>query len=191
MASPLANAIEFLRNFGLFDIVLPFLLVFTLVFAILEKTRILGTEGKDKDIPKRNLNSMVSFVVALLVVATNKVVTTLNTALPNIVLLLVVVIMFLLLISVFHKTGEMEFKQTHGNWYKFFVTILFIGVLLVFLGAIPMSNEGETWLSYGWDYVVDNWEGSVVSSFIFLGVVLLVIAYVTRSSSGSKKTEGS
>ena len=44
MASTLQNAIEFFKAFGLFDIVLPFLLVFTIIYAILEKTRILGHE---------------------------------------------------------------------------------------------------------------------------------------------------
>ncbi|MBI2110459.1 hypothetical protein HYT51_01640 [Candidatus Woesearchaeota archaeon] len=186
MASPLANAIEFLQKFGLFDIILPFLLVFTLVFAILEKTKILGVEDTEKKTPKKNLNSMVAFVTALLVVATNKVVTTINAALPNIILLLVVSFAFLLLLSIFHKTGELEFNEKHRGWYAFFVIALFIGVVLVFLGSLPLDNGG-TWLSFGWSYVLENWEGSIVSSFIFLGIVLLAIFFVTYSS---KKTEG-
>ena len=40
MVTPLGRAVEFFRDFGLFDIVLPFLLVFAIVFAVLEKTRI-------------------------------------------------------------------------------------------------------------------------------------------------------
>ena len=70
MASTLNNAIQFFRDFGLFDVVLPFLLVFTIMFAILEKTKILGTEDKEGHVSKKNLNSMVSFVVAMLVVTT-------------------------------------------------------------------------------------------------------------------------
>ena len=38
------TAIGFLDKLGVYDIILPFLLVFTLVFAILEKTKILGLE---------------------------------------------------------------------------------------------------------------------------------------------------
>ena len=90
MASPLQNSIEFFREFGLFDVVLPFLLVFTIIFAILEKTRILGTvKIKGDEVPNKNLNSMVSFVVALLTVATANVVRTINESLPNVVLLTV------------------------------------------------------------------------------------------------------
>ena len=37
------GVLSFLERFGFYDIVLPFLLVFTIVFAVLEKTKILGT----------------------------------------------------------------------------------------------------------------------------------------------------
>jgi len=48
MTSPLVNAIEFLKEFCFFDVVLPFLLVFSITFAVLEKTRILGVESDGK-----------------------------------------------------------------------------------------------------------------------------------------------
>ncbi|MEW6063501.1 MAG: hypothetical protein AB1571_03995 [Nanoarchaeota archaeon] len=186
MASPLANAIEFFKNFGLFDVVLPFLLVFTIVFAILEKSKILGTEdGKSK----KNLDSTVAFVVALLVVATNRIVTALNLALPNIVLLLVIGVSFLLLLGVFSKSEEMEFRKMHKGWYATFVAILFIGVVLIFLNSIILDS-GESWLSYAWNYMLTKWEGSVVASIIFLLIVVLAIIFITMSPKSSSKQGG-
>mgnify|MGYP001570203101 CR=1 FL=1 len=183
MASPLQNAIDFFRNFGLFDVVLPFLLVFTIVFAILEKSKILGAEdGK----PKKNLNSMVSFVLALLVVATNRVVTALNLALPNIVLLLIVSISFVLLLGVFSKSEEMEFRKLHPGWYATFATLLFIGVILIFLNSIILSN-GQSWLEYGFNYLITRWEGSVVASIIFLLIVIGAILFITISPKSKKE----
>ena len=44
MASSLQNALQFFKELGLFDVVLPFILVFALVYAVLEKTMILGKE---------------------------------------------------------------------------------------------------------------------------------------------------
>ncbi|MBI2670971.1 hypothetical protein HYX18_03275 [Candidatus Woesearchaeota archaeon] len=188
MASPLQNAIEFLREFGLFDIVLPFLLVFTLVFAILEKTRILGVEGEGKNqLPKKNLNSMVAFVFALIVVATNKIVTAINSALPNVVLLLVVFVAFLLLISTFSKTEEMDFKSLHPGYYNFFVFVSIATIVLIFLGSIT-NSKGQSWLSFAWDYAINNFEGAVVSSLIFLAVILGAIFWVVRPA---PKTKGS
>ncbi|MEK6974215.1 MAG: hypothetical protein AABW41_03205 [Nanoarchaeota archaeon] len=180
MASPLQNAIEFLREFGLFDVVLPFLLVFTLVYAILEKTKILGVEGEKKtESSKRNLNSMVAFVFALVVVATNKIVTAINTALPNVVLLLVVFVAFLLLISVFSKDEQMDFAGKHKGYYKFFVFSSLIAIILIFLGSIT-NSKGQSWLSFVWDYALNNFEGAVVSSIIFFAILMGAIFWVVR-----------
>ena len=88
MVSPLEGSLEFLEAFGFFNVVLPFLLVFTLIFAILEKTRILGTEdGKSR----KNLNAMLSFVFALFVVATKEIVLAIRGSLPQVALILIIV----------------------------------------------------------------------------------------------------
>ena len=179
MASPLSNAIEFLKDFGLFDVVLPFLLVFTFVFAILEKTRVLGTETDGKS-PKKNLNAMVSFVFAFLVVATNKIVTAINEALPNVVLLIVIFITFLIVIGVFFKTGEIDFRREHKGIYITFIIVTIISLLLIFLGAIKTDN-GKSWLDIGIDYTINNLEGSVISGFVFLIVVVLAVVYITHT----------
>ncbi|HLC56000.1 MAG TPA: hypothetical protein VJJ23_02075 [Candidatus Nanoarchaeia archaeon] len=188
MATPLGNAIQFFKDFGLFDIVLPFLLVFTLVFAILEKTRILGTESDEKT-PKKNLNSMVGFVIGLLVVVSNKVVTAINHALPNVILLLTIFIAFLLLVGTFWKSGEKDFVKDHKSLYRFFIFVTLISVILIFLGAIR-ADTGQSWLDLGWDYVTANWGGAVVSSFIIFGVLILTMWFITKpKSSGSKSEE--
>ncbi|MBS3163303.1 hypothetical protein J4427_01300 [Candidatus Woesearchaeota archaeon] len=178
--SPLANAIQFFQKFGLFDVVLPFLLVFTMVFAILEKTMILGKEGEK---PKRNLNSMVSFVIALLVVASNKIVTALQVALPNIVLLIVISISFLMVIGTFATTKEFNFKEGHPGYYAAFVAFLLIGVIIIFLYAIKLDS-GQSWLEYAYEYVMDSWGGSIVSSVILLAVIIGAIFFITWNKKG-------
>ena len=58
MVSRAFNLEEFVRtmeSWGLTDVMLPFLLIFTIMFAVLQKTRILGEE-------KRQINMVVSLV---------------------------------------------------------------------------------------------------------------------------------
>jgi hypothetical protein len=183
MTSPLATAIEFFKNFGLFDIVLPFLLVFAVVFAILEKTMILG---KENDKPKKNINSMVAFVIALLVVSTNKIVSVLNEALPNIVLLIFVLICFLMLLGTLLGSGELDLMQKHKGWYTVFLIIIFIAIIVIFMSAIKLES-GQSWLGYIYEYIVQNWGGAVVSSFIFLAVIVGTIIWVTYSKKGGNE----
>ena len=175
--SPLASAIEFLEKFGLFDVVLPFLLIFTFVFAILEKTMILG---KENDQPKRNLNSMVAFVIALLTIASNKIVNAITTALPNIVLLSVISLSFLMLVGVFAETGEFSLKEKHKGFYYTFVIFSFIGVILIFLASVKTS-AGVSWLRIIFNYIKESWGGAVISSVILLIIVVGAIIFVTRA----------
>ena len=140
-------------------------------------------EEDDKKTPKKNLNSMVAFVIGLLVVVSNKVVTAINSALPNVILLLVVFIAFLLLVGAFWKTEEKGFEERHKNLYQFFVFVTLISIILIFLGAIK-TDSGKSWLDYGWQYVAANWGGAVVSSFIILGVMIGAMIFIT---SGSRK----
>lgn len=173
MASPLEIAIEFLRDFGFFDVVLPFLLVFTIVFAILEKTMILGVQN---GLPKKNLDSMVAFAVALFVVAASNVVSVLQQSLPYVTLILIVIVSFMLLMGSFMSTGEFSFNNYKYTKY-FLVLFLIVSISLIFANAI--KTDTGTVLSDILDYIKENWlSGPVFSGIIFLGIIVLVIIYV-------------
>jgi len=96
MASILTDALVFLESFGFFDVVLPFLLVFTLVFAILEKTKILGVNDDTAKTAKKNINAMVAFAIGLFVVLATQVVQVIKESLPLVALVLVIIISLLL-----------------------------------------------------------------------------------------------
>ncbi len=189
MVSPLGKAIEFFRDFGLFDVILPFLLVFTIVFAILEKTRILGTvKTKEGEVPNKNLNSMVAFVVGLLVVATANVVRTINESLPNVVLIIVISVSFLLMIGIFLKTEELDFSSKHKKWYIAFMIIMFIAVIAIFFNSI-YTSKGDSWLEVILFFIVTEWSGAVFTSILFLIIMIAAIIFITKSKSGGKKED--
>ena len=169
MASTLSNAIDFFRAFGFFDIILPFLLVFTIVFAILEKTKILGED-------RSNLNAMVAFVIGLLFVGAIGLVSIIDQALPNVALFLIVILSFLMLFGAFVGADGIKFENT---WYKGgALFIVFIAVLAIFLDALG-------WLGGILDYVNSNWDKTVIPTAIFFLIVLGAIWYVIGG--GNKK----
>ena len=73
----LQDSLNYLIDLGVYDVLLPFLLVFSIVFATLEKTAILG---KDKS----NINAIVAVVTGLLLVVQRGIVDTINIFLPRI-----------------------------------------------------------------------------------------------------------
>ena len=130
MVSTFRDAIIFFDKLGIYDVVLPFLLVFAVVFAILDKTKILGTEKIDGvDYSRKNINAMVAFVIAFFVVASTKLVETINRALANTVLLLLLIVMFLMLVGAFFKNDEDVFLE--GGWRYTFMVIVFISIILI------------------------------------------------------------
>ncbi|MAG52748.1 MAG: hypothetical protein CMH62_02180 [Nanoarchaeota archaeon] len=181
MASTLANALDFFRDFGVFDVILPFLLIFTVVFAILQKTKLLGED-------KPNLDAIVAFVIGLLVVAATKVVTIINEALPQVMVLVVVSLGFLLMLGIFAKPGGTFFDQMGDKFRVGLMVIMSFAVVLIFLGVIENDN-GQSWLSYGWNYLLDFWTGAVVGSIILLLVVVAAIYFVVSGSGEKKKDE--
>ena len=190
MVTPLGKAVEFFRDFGLFDVVLPFLLVFTIVFAILEKTRILGVlKTKEGEIPNKNLNAMVACVMGVLVVGTVHVVGFINKALPNIMLVIIIAFGYLLMLGIFLKTEEFNFSDKHKGWYRAFMIIMFIAVIAISANAIIINEAGNTALEAALSFLIDNWDGAVVTSIIFLVVMLYAIKYITKDGSSSKKED--
>ena len=172
MASTFRGVIEFFTELGIYDVILPFLLVFTIVFAILEKSKVFGTEKiGDTVYTRKNLNSMVAFVIGFLVVASTQVVAIINTALAHMILLLLLVLCFILLIGVF-MSGEKE-VILEGGWKTFFMVLMFIGIILIFLNAIG-------WLGSGWDYVVRNWSSATVGSIFLLAFVVGFMFWITK-----------
>ena len=185
----LGNALEFFGRFGVYDVLLPFLLVFAVVYAILEKTKLFGTEKiGEEEFPKKNINAVVAFAIALMVVAATRVVDTILTALPQVSLMVIVGLSFLLMIGIFAKPDGTFLESIQDSWYlKLFGGIMFAAVALIFLNSIP-TKSGESWLEYALSYVNFNWSGSVVGSIILVILFIFLIWWITKG--GGKKEEG-
>lgn len=189
MVSAFRGIIEFFDNMGLYDVVLPFLLVFAIVFAILEKTKVFGMEEIDgRKYTRKNINSIVAFVMAFLVVASSQLVDILTRVSSYTVILLMVSVLFLLLIGSFLKEGEGVFLE--GGWKWFFMIIMFIGIVLIFLSAIKNEN-GDSWLEMGWSWIAGGSTSNAVGSVILLIIVILFMAYIVKEPNkpGSKSVK--
>ena len=184
MVSNFRGMIEFLDRIGIYDVILPFLLVFTAVFAILEKTKILGMETIDgKPYTRKNQNSMLAFVIAFLVIASSELVRLINESMANIVVLILVSISFMLLVGSLH-TGEKEFQLKDG-WLKLFYGIFFIGIVGIFLHAVHYNDMPFT--EYAWNYLADHWDTNWFGSLILIAIMVGFMVYITQNPSGSKE----
>jgi hypothetical protein len=177
------GTLAFFHDIGIYDVVLPFLLTFTIVFAMLEKTKIYGTEKDEKGnlTTRKNLNSMTAFVAAFFVVASTQVVKVINESLAWIVLLLLLSIGFMLLVGSFHQ-GDKEF-YLQKPWNIIFMIIMFVGIIMIFLYSLG-------WLDDIYNFFKENASSNWVSGIILIVIIILFMVFVTYEKKPSKKDAG-
>ena len=162
-----------LEQFGLLDAVLPFILIFAVIFTVTSRTKVLGD--------KKNVHMLVALVISLLVVIPHvmgtyppgqDVVNIINSALPNVSLVIVIIVAALILMGIFlpNSTGV-----PMGGALAF----LSVGVIIYIFGT-----------SAGW------WQSAAPLGFLSnpdiqaLVVIILVFAVVifliTAESPGEK-----
>ena len=181
-ASTFRGALELFNRIGLYDVVLPFLLVFTLVFAILEKTKVFGTEEIDgKTYPRRNLNSMMAFVSAFFVVASAKLVEIITEVSSLVVLLLLASVLFLMMIGSFMKP-DAEGVYLTGPLKIIFTVIMFVSLALIYLHAVG-------WLEPALGYLKTHWQSNVVATAIMLLIIFGALWFIVGGAPGSKGKE--
>ena len=180
------GTIEFFGKLGIYDVILPFLLVFTIVFAILEKTKVFGLEEiEGKKYPKKNLDAMVAFVIAFFVVASSQLVESITQISSQVVILLLLSVFFLILVGSFARETEEGFFLP-GGLNTTFMVIMFVGIVGIFLNAIK-TESGQTWLSFIMDFISTKWNTDWVASLILIGVIIGFMAYVMGSNNPKKE----
>ena len=168
----LRGFIQTLDSWGLTDVMLPFLLVFTIIFAMLQKTKLLGEK-------KKNLNVVVSLVFALLVVIPHVTgnyynwlgpydpVEIINRAIPSVSIVIIAILMLLLLIGLFGGEARM-----FGVAFRGWVVLISVIIIVWIFGA-----SAEWW--WGWHWITDLFGSDAIAIVIILVVFGLIIAFIT------------
>jgi len=145
-------------------LVLPFLLVFTLIFAILEKTEVLGGG-------KRQINAIIGFVVALILIAFPFPRDIIVNLMPLLAVIAVVLLVFMMLYSFAGgKQGEKWMRVTFG---------ILIGLVLV-VALLVMTGYWEPVIG-----AIVGGSGNKIAANLFF--VIIIVAAIVIVLSGSKK----
>ena len=170
----LQRGLLLLESIGLADVLLPFLLIFTIVFAVFQRTKILGD--------KKNFNVIMGLVMALAVIIPHitgryppgaDVVNIINAALPQISVVAVATIMILLLIGIFGVGSDW------GSSLAGLIAIAaFIVVVYIFYRAAVPAGAG----SFGIPGILND--PDVQAMLVIVIIFALVIWFVTKDDSG-------
>jgi len=107
MNQTLVNIFKLMEQIGLVDVLLPFILVFVIVFGVLERTKVLG-------VGNRNANVIASMVIGLMIVAAVNYVNIINDIARLFGLLVVMAVAFALIYGMFGKDLKFIKKKKEG-----------------------------------------------------------------------------
>jgi hypothetical protein len=161
----------FLQHWIFSRFILPFLLVFFIVFAILEKTKLFGED-------KKQLNALVSFVVGLIFVSV--VYPTL--VVENLILFLtvaLVVVFIILLLWGFVFGGIKEGFETEG-WMKVILGGL-IGIAVI-IAVIWATGWYENITGF---FAGKTWAGALWTNLLFIVVIAVALAVIIGKKKAS------
>lgn len=165
MAQTFSDVAVYLQSYGVLDFLLPFVLVFTIVYAILLKTKILGE--------KKNFNVIVALTLGLLFVVPHILgsyplgydpVEIMNATLPSISLVAVAAVMLLILLGLFGS----GFADTGRP----FIALLAAAFVVYIFGAALNFWRGPYDI-FSW------WTAETTELLIIILVFGLIVVYVT------------
>ncbi len=163
-----------LDSWGFLDIIVPFLLIFIIIYAILQKTKILG-EGK------KNYNIVVALAISLAAIIPHvvnpggaaDVVYIINNSLPNVSVILIAIVMFLLLIGLMGGQVRWIGSATTG-WIA-----LLAGLVILYIFGVSAGWFGPI-QQLGW--LMDSDTQAIVIIILVFG---LIIWFITSDSEES------
>lgn len=167
----------YLEAYGFMDFLLPFLLVFTIIYAVLHRTRILGEN--------KSYHVIVALVIALLFVVPHLIgyyplgydpVEAMNQALPSVALVAVAAVMLLVLMGIFGT----DFARLMAP----IIAVLAIIFIVYIFGASLGLWAGPYDVFYWWTV-------EVTELIIILIVFGLIVYFIVREpkTSGVEKTK--
>ncbi len=162
------EALQLLVDIGLLDVILPFMLVFTLTYAILQRTQVLGVEDKK---PRKKLNAMVAFVMGFFAVLATSMLNVINTLLAYFVLILIIGLMLALIFGLAGAEG--------GNKNKLFVAIMI--ALIALFAFYGLAQAG----------IIDErrFFNTILWPVVLLGTLALAMYFLLRPEKAAAPTK--
>ena len=156
----------FLQNVVFTKFVLPFLLIFFIVFAILERTKVFGDD-------KKQINALIAFVIGLIFVGVAFPKEVVENLILFLTVAIVVVFVFLILWG-FVSGKELKIESTGLKWT---VGIVLLGIVTISVLWATGIQGGVFDLLFG-----QSWSGTFWTNLLFVVLVGAALALILRNS---------
>lgn len=173
---------KLLENLNLTDFWLPFIIIFVVVFAALQKSGILGKDNK-------KFNVIIALALGLIVTIPHVLgkypvgkdpITIINTAVPNVAIILVAIVMVLILIGMFGGAS----KFGGGFLGGIIALVAFAFVIYIFVDAAGLLKGTSIGMP---SFLRDPATQSVIVIVLIFGII---VYFITKEDSTSTSGGG-
>lgn len=194
--------ITILNDLGFFNVILPFMLVYAVMYGVLVRTQIFGdpfdtNSAKAKTV--RSIISLVSASIAFLTVGSANVIINIREVVPYIVLYILIVFMLIMTIAVFYTPiGSIEGNNNAKNEYEKYrkyilgVSIFIFAILILYAFGI-FSFASSSNITSGFMYfIIQNisFIAAIIVFLIMVGFVIWMTRPVSPEGSSSSSSTG-
>lgn len=160
------------------ETILPFILVFTIVFGVLQKSQLFGEK-------KKQIDSLVAAVIGLLAISFGQAIGIILQLTVFLSVGLVVVLVMMLLLGSFGAEGKMFGDE--GTFPKWLKRVSVIAVVLAVVIAVTYITGFWTYL-YDWIYIgTDSSVFINVLFFVIIGGAIAAVILGSKDDGGKDK----
>ncbi len=162
--SDISTILQDWEYMGVFEYVLPFLLVFAVVFGILHKSKVIGEH--------KGINMVIALSIAMLAITSFDFRNFFRVLFPYAGVGIAILLVGLILTGLFYNADSTD------KWWRvtFFSIAMFIAVVVVFSALTSYTNWGLG--SWWWREYLN----SIIVGIVVIGLILLVVLGAKRSS---------
>lgn len=166
----------YLQQWGILDVLVPFILIFTIIYAVMQKINIFGTNSK-------RFNAIIALAITLTTIIPHvlgtyppgtDIIVIINNSLPEVTLLIVAIVLLMIMLGLVY--GNWPIETPLAGIAAIIAAILLVGIFLSNIITIPI-------LSY-----LDPQLQTLIIVIIVFGLVFLYVTH--ESDSTNKKTWG-
>jgi len=151
-----------LEQLGFFDFVLPFLIIFALVFGILTKTKIFEEN--------KGINAIIALSIGLMALQFGFVSEFFAQLFPRLGVGLAIILAVIVLVGLFFD------PESNAMNYA----LLAVGVI-IFIIVLASTAEASSWW-YSWSF----YNGNLGEIFFIIGIIVVLVIIVTSANSSGK-----
>lgn len=150
----LDSMIQMWAQFGVFNVLIPFLLIFAVVFAILQKSRVLGAH--------RGIDAIVAISIGMLSLQWDFMPRFFSELFPRLGMAIAVLLSLIILVGLFIT------KESRNVYYIILASVAFI----IFIVMLSYTYGGFSFASNSW---WQQWGGGIIALVVIIGIIVALV----------------